>query len=841
MRKFNLKIIVFLIFITLMASFVTAVIRGENWEKSCSNETCSIIYHSGQVNYYNGSEYLPINKTIEPKSLTISGRDYSLGVDNGTYKAYFRSQSSDVKNRPVAMVKDNYVLTFSPQDKIKLLPKKATKSGDVGDRIQSNAVIFENKVTYPNQYKEIGSSDSFANLTYEYQNMQIKENLVIWDKDYLQSRFDSQNKPEDYEIVNLVFTNIIRAYKGIDSDSQTLGIFYGNDRIKFKEFGLSANDEITTTERIDFTDKNNNIVYYIPKLYAKDSNNSRILLNKTLSMSSFGNLKIDILTPFTWLNDSNRVYPIYIDPTITLTGTTHNLADVHYRKQTPVPHYMAPQMKWNITDIPVGANINNASLCLWIDDGTSPPNNDDYNVSYIADETWDETISVATHNAQIKRVEETGTLTSTDDDTWACMNVTHQLQASVDNLDENFTVRFQDPDNGNLAVTGTGYIIEDEVGLWFGQYGAGTAILMFEDRENTFGTGNLPYLVVNYTVPDIIPPIISTYFNLTVEYGVNDTLAYDLNATDASDVTWWVNDTVRFKINFSGFIQNTSVGLNLGTYNINITVNDTENNKAGFIFKYIVEDTLVPVITLVSPINLTSQESNIFDFDYLAIDFHNISNCTLYINGVNNTFNNNVNNFSVTLADGTYNWEVFCYDESGNLGKSKNFTFTNSAIGEEAPSVGTASGSGGAFIEDELSEEELALLELSLLERIFSTYKNPNNGMCDEGEYPFIDEDCEITLDKIKTGEMFKEMWVLRLLLFIIVIMLFMKSQYLSFAVITFTVLLIYNGLFKIPNEVVCTGFDFLKNFGFCFNSTYPLVGWTIGVVMLYMILRIKV
>ncbi|GAH16510.1 unnamed protein product, partial [marine sediment metagenome] len=78
--------------------------------------------------------------------------------------------------------------------------------------------------------------------------------------------------------------------------------------------------------------------------------------------------------------------------------------------------------------------------------------------------------------------------------------------------------------------------------------------------------------------------LLESYFNQTHEYGINASLNYDLNATDASDVTWWVNDTVQFKINLSGFIQNTS-SLNLGTYNINITVNDTENNKAGFIFR----------------------------------------------------------------------------------------------------------------------------------------------------------------------------------------------------------------------------------------------------------------
>ena len=37
-------------------------------------------------------------------------------------------------------------------------------------------------------------------------NNRIKSELTIWDKDYLQSRFDSQVDVEDYDIVNLVFS-----------------------------------------------------------------------------------------------------------------------------------------------------------------------------------------------------------------------------------------------------------------------------------------------------------------------------------------------------------------------------------------------------------------------------------------------------------------------------------------------------------------------------------------------------------------------------------------------------------------------------------------------------------
>jgi PGF-pre-PGF domain-containing protein len=285
--------------------------------KTYADGSAMTVNYQKPVNFFNSStgQYENVNRTIKSQSITISGRDYSFGVKKGFYEAYFRDMSSDVKDRPIAMVKNNYSLTFSPQGFILYVPHKATTEGRVGNRQQSSAMVSENQVTYPNQYAKVGTSGDFANLTYVYQYDQIKEELVIWDQNYLRNRFQSQCNVGDADIVNLVFQNIVRAYYSEDVDGQTLGVFYGSGRAKFKDFGLVANDEKTTSEEIYFTDESNDTVYYIPMLYAYDSNGSQILLNKTISMTNFNNLRVDILVPFSWLNSSERVYPVYIDPT----------------------------------------------------------------------------------------------------------------------------------------------------------------------------------------------------------------------------------------------------------------------------------------------------------------------------------------------------------------------------------------------------------------------------------------------------------------------------------------------------------------------------------------------
>lgn len=302
------------------------------------NEDCTITtsLYGGPIAFFNSTsnQYEPINTEIQNTTITISGREYIFGVDKGIYSAYWRELSSDVSNRPVAMIKDNYVFTLAPQDFITFDPHKSGNQGRVGNRVQSTALVSENNATYPGQYSQIGSSDDFADLSFLYVSSLIKEDLVISDKDYAWERFQSQVDEEDFNITNMIFGTVIRAYaNNDDSDNQTLGIFYGNDKINFKQFGLSANGEFTTTERVDFTDENNETIYYIPVLYARDSDGNilnDIILNKTISMTAFGNLRVDILTPMTWLNDTNTIYPIFIDPTVSLQDADSEVLEDAY-------------------------------------------------------------------------------------------------------------------------------------------------------------------------------------------------------------------------------------------------------------------------------------------------------------------------------------------------------------------------------------------------------------------------------------------------------------------------------------------------------------------------------
>jgi hypothetical protein len=128
------------------------------------------------------------------------------------------------------------------------------------------------------------------------------------------------------------------------------------------------------------------------------------------------------------------------------------------------------------------------------------------------------------------------------------------------------------------------------------------------------------------------------------------------------------------EVDSTNITQNTPVSFYLGgvfagenafsyTENTDVTLN--------------LEDSSAPNITLVSPDdgNLTTEHTIVFN--YIVTDDTGIANCSLYIDGnLNQTdssvSNNTLQSFSLTLADGSYTWQIRCYDSTSytNLGLS---------------------------------------------------------------------------------------------------------------------------------------------------------------------------
>ncbi len=75
-------------------------------------------------------------------------------------------------------------------------------------------------------------------------------------------------------------------------------------------------------------------------------------------------------------------------------------------------------------------------------------------------------------------------------------------------------------------------------------------------------------------------------------------------------------------------------------------------------------------ITMITPLNNTNH-SNPINVTYNASSFFDISNCSLIINGIVNATDTSITknlpwqNFSITLTNATYNWNVTCTDDRG--------------------------------------------------------------------------------------------------------------------------------------------------------------------------------
>lgn len=243
------------------------------------------------INYNNGSEYIPINLTIV--DLGSSG-NFKYGVEKGIYKVYFKQESSTLSNNPFKLNKDGYEIIMNPKS-------LAFTDQTPNEKDTSTAFIFNNTLIYENQFKNIS-------LRYRYQNDRLKEDLVI---DNIEEIHQIKQNPLLTD--NLILTFNLRSYN--ISSNQSMNIKINHTTIN--PYNLS---EMNVSGQIFFLDEannTNNSVYYISKPFAYDSNRYRINLDYSISSDEYGTFIIKIYTPYSWLNNSNITYPIYIDPTIT--------------------------------------------------------------------------------------------------------------------------------------------------------------------------------------------------------------------------------------------------------------------------------------------------------------------------------------------------------------------------------------------------------------------------------------------------------------------------------------------------------------------------------------------
>lgn len=196
-------------------------------------------------------------------------------------------------------------------------------------------------------------------LRYKVYDSFVKEEIIINSLEDLHNNIGNNRPRTD----NLMFEIKIRAYQFANDSDMNMRI--DGRRVNFRDLNQSE----SSANEIEFIDENNRSVYTFKKPYAYDQNDS-LFLNYTFRVNPQGNLVIKVYTPYSWLNSSERAYPLVIDPTVTIVNVGSNGSLTNVTQENRFSHL-------NISDsnllmyIPFDTNTSNTTFYDY-----TPNNND---------------------------------------------------------------------------------------------------------------------------------------------------------------------------------------------------------------------------------------------------------------------------------------------------------------------------------------------------------------------------------------------------------------------------------------------------------------------------------
>lgn len=122
------------------------------------------------------------------------------------------------------------------------------------------------------------------------------------------------------------------------------------------------------------------------------------------------------------------------------------------------------------------------------------------------------------------------------------------------------------------------------------------------------------------------------------------------------------------------------------------------------------------------------------------------------------------------------------------------------------------------------------------LGKVLSKDKVPDNSVCDDGEYVFIDSDCKLDQNALSS------VWLIRLVLVLLIFSLVKSSKYTSGLVIAFVALFAYNnGMGAMTSEPVTQqNICNVTHLGNCLFPSNPFIGWILILAIIYIIFRVN-
>ena len=322
--------------------------RGSNWNKFDNQDGTFRIEISELINYNNGSGFVP----IEIELLNSSYLDYEYEMVKAPYKAYFQDNLNTGKG--IRFEKEGYFFTYDLSGgKMRWAADNKTGTPDEG-KTKSIGSILSSPITIEKN-NQVRYNDSFLNTDIQFilGNNMLKENFIL--------------KSLPTGVGDFVYLE----YFGEIQHSGNLTLFAN---------GVDQTDKnFNTTGEVEFRDSNNKVIFNLPKPFATDSNGSRTGIKYNIKISS-GKIQFHLRIPSSWLSNSSRVYPVIIDPTISLSSEASSAAskngnaDTNFGNDNFIAVGKSPAdlgeirsfLSFNISLIPNDAIISSSIMNLWL-------------------------------------------------------------------------------------------------------------------------------------------------------------------------------------------------------------------------------------------------------------------------------------------------------------------------------------------------------------------------------------------------------------------------------------------------------------------------------------------
>lgn len=303
------------------------------------NGSVTMINYQKPVNFWNSTlnNWQAINMTFKQDSNPATTPydcprfyDYCLeGNFNVSFKddptttatVLYEKDGTWFTSQPMAMYFRNFADAIDDKFKAGSPPKYVQSiTGYTSDNILNYSGIFMSDDS------SVPNGEGHYDIVYGYEPEGMKEELII-------NSFDDLPKP-----------TCLPEKKGIDCTNLTLDmdfyLDYDKPRVDIYVDGekvTGTGQDFLTQSRVEFRNKNTNkTLWYLPKPYAYDSNETEVSRIELIYEVKDSNDYIVLKTPYSWLNDSSRVYPVHIEPS---TGIEYNATVDVYDIWNNIGHY----------------------------------------------------------------------------------------------------------------------------------------------------------------------------------------------------------------------------------------------------------------------------------------------------------------------------------------------------------------------------------------------------------------------------------------------------------------------------------------------------------------------